>query len=138
MIWALFNGVKLDRFASTEFAVSRGSVDITCVADFSTCNPGTGCVFCVVVALSESTIIDDNSVLLQDNKAVSPIIKEQQSNISLKWLRQFSNGLCQGVKAFTNSIMYIIWRGTCGVIVGSAPSLSLSLYLQLKYNGRYR
>lgn len=138
MICAFFNVVELDRFASAEFALSRVSVDIIFVADFSTCNPRTGCMFWVVGASSESTILDDNSALLQANKVVNPIIKEQPSDIGLKWLRQFSNGLCQGVKAFTNSIMYIIWRGTCGVIVGSARSLRISLYLPLYFNCRYK
>ena len=103
-----FEGVELARFAPAEFAFARVSLDISFVADFSTCNPRTGCIFSDVDALSESTIVDDNSVLLQANNAVNPIIKEQRNDITLKWLRQFLNGLCQGDKAFTNSIMYII------------------------------
>ena len=116
---AFFNGVELDRFASAAFALSRVLLGIIFGADFSTCNPRTGCIFSVVGALVESTILDDNSVLLQANNAVNPIIKEQRNDITLKWLRQFLNGLCRGVKVFTDLIMYIIWRRTTGVFVGS-------------------
>ena len=94
----------LERYAGS----LEWSVDITFVADFSTCNPRIGCVFWVGGALLESTIFDDNSVLLQANKAANPIIREQESNISLKCLRQLLNGLSQCIKVFTNSIMCTI------------------------------
>ena len=115
---AFFNGVELDRFASPSFALSRVLLDIIFGADFSTCNPRTGCIFSVVGALVESTILDDNSVLLHANKAGNPIIKEQHSDMTLKWLRQFLNGLCRGVKVFTNLIIYIILHRITGVFVG--------------------
>ena len=82
---AFFSGVELYRFVSAAFVLSRVVLDIIFGADFSTCKLGTGCIFSVVGALSESTIFDDNSVLLHANKAVNPIIKEKHSDMTLKW-----------------------------------------------------
>ena len=102
------NAVGVSELSETSVGNLEWSVDIILVADFSTCNPRAGCIVWVVGTLLESTFLDDNSVLLQANKAANPMIREQHSNISLKCLRRFLNGLPQGVRVFTNSIIYII------------------------------